>query len=229
MNDKEKTLQEFKDILIRVSEDSSVSNAVRKVIKNSLLKGVTIIPEEYISDSGRVANTYVYTNTIREDIDDVPFIVITPNAYCPSESFIFLESRPISEEHNDLLVLIHELAHAAFDLFLSLNTEKLVEIFYPHGLVYRSSYLDGSISLSQELETYLSERFALEIEFLALRDMYNKYFSTWWSGGVFEQGVLEMPQDIVSRVLANKVCQAYDITNPAIITFNDIPLTELLP
>ena len=143
MSDKEKTLQEFKDILTRVSEDSSVSMAVRKVIKYILLNGITIIPEKLEFESGPPANAYLNTNTKYGEVDDVPFIEITPNTFSFSESFIFLDPRPISEEHNNLLVLVHELAHAAFDMFLSSNTEKILDIFYTHGLVYMNSYPNG--------------------------------------------------------------------------------------
>ena len=71
----------------------------------------------------------------------------------------------------EIVRLVHELAHAQFEILLQKNIEGIGRR-YPNRV--RKLY-DGSWAIDTAFRTYLTERYAHEIEFLLLRDFYDVF------------------------------------------------------
>ena len=80
--------------------------------------------------------------------------------------FLFVQARPISSAANDLIGLIHELAHIRMSFFLIAYQKKLLPRFAPH-LMREGDY---RIVILDEFEIFLSERYAHMLGYQVLKE-----------------------------------------------------------
>ena len=141
--------------------------------------------------------------------------LIEENGYeflCISEasniSVVHTEARPISDDHNDLLAVIHELAHAKMTRFLMKNLHKMEWIVKTYEVFFLGTSPNLSAYINTRFETYLSERFAWEIEIQALKSMYGKYFDIWPTR--FPQSIMTEPSRDISKNISKSITAIYD-------------------
>lgn len=135
---------------------------------------------------------------------------------------IFAPDRKISPQENDVIVLIHELAHIRFDMMLEKNIEQLAQRL-PPSLVRKMP--DGKFEINMHFYDFLTERYAFETQYEALKEGRGKYFPNRSRHMAVGLGVKD--SDMKMRISA-KVIKDYEITDPEVLKLKDKPLKSIL-
>jgi len=143
-----------------------------------------------------------------------------------SISVVHTEARPISDDHNDLLSVIHELAHAKMTRFLMNNLHKMEWLVRTQQVFFLGTSPNLSAYIETGFETYLSERFAWEIEIQALKSMYGKYFDIWYTR--FPQSIMTEPSRDISRNISKSIAAIYKEFILFDMKFGDKLISEIL-
>ena len=168
--------------LAQISKDQSIPLNIRRMIAEALDENderVQILPltnkvrEEHNIPLDR--SSFHKVKVRREEINTYEYLSFDEES---NFSTVYTEARPVSGDNNDLLGIMHELAHAKMTRFLKNNLNKL-EWFTSSLVIILGTYPDMIGYINTEFDTYLGERFAMEVEVLALRSMYGKYFDIW--------------------------------------------------
>lgn len=147
--------------------------------------------------------------------------------YFTHEHNIFVADAELSRDVNTVILLFHELSHAAFDHMLAKNPERFAAHFAPSlpkteikKLLRRSN---GKLKIDGDLYDLFSERFAFELEYRLDRKI-SSLVDTWPSFYRFE-GVTE---DEYINLIDGFVRRVYNIDHPALENVPAYPLDLLV-
>ena len=216
--------------LEQISEDPNVPRNIRRMIAEALDtedERIQILPlTPKIREEHKVPLNCNNVHLSRVQL-------IEENGYeflCISEasniSVVHTEARPISDDHNDLLAVIHELAHAKMTRFLVKNLHKMEWIVKTYEVFFLGSSPNLNAYINTRFETYLSERFAWEIEIQALKSMYGKYFDIWPTR--FPQSIMTEPSRDISKNISKSITAIYDGFILLDMKFGDKLISEIL-
>lgn len=136
---------------------------------------------------------------------------------------IMVQDRSLNSEHNDLITLVHELAHIRTRNFIDTNIENLAKRF-PEDLIRKSQ--DGIYEIDEQLKNYIDERFAHEMEFQTLQSTYGSYYSQipekWASVS------LKTSEPRLREIISDHVSKSYRITDPRITSLRNKKISEIL-
>jgi hypothetical protein len=137
---------------------------------------------------------------------------------------VAVSDRPITGRENDLIALIHELAHLRLQAFLSKNADRLARR-YSSRLIRREPSTGKFLIHSQFLDL-LQERYAFESEYKAFRATHGRYFEDWME--LYEDTPPRTTEQEMGQLLADVVIHGYGITDPEVVALGQRPLRELL-
>ncbi|MBI4422594.1 MAG: hypothetical protein HY554_02640 [Elusimicrobia bacterium] len=133
---------------------------------------------------------------------------------------VLIEQRRRAENGNDLMILMHELAHVRFLAFMERRIGRLADRL-PEGQVRRAA--DGKYEMNVQLWDFLFERYAYQIEYETFLATNGRYYSELL--GRFGPDV---DSSNYRRAVADYVAHAYRITDPAVVSLRDRSLLEIL-
>jgi hypothetical protein len=137
---------------------------------------------------------------------------------------VMVQDRGLNREHNDLITLIHELAHIRMRRYMEANINKLAKRF-PGDLISGPGE-NGDYGIDEQLINYLDERFAHEMEFQALRATYLRYYQELpqkWS-----PNTLAASDNDIRAAISDYICFVYQITDPRITSLRSKKISEIL-
>ncbi|MCB0356726.1 MAG: hypothetical protein KDD40_06945 [Bdellovibrionales bacterium] len=133
---------------------------------------------------------------------------------------VLVQDRPISKDYNDLLTLIHELAHIRFSAFFEAHQKTLIKKLTP-DLIRRTE--DGEIEVNQQLYDFLNERYAFQTEFeLMSATLGRYYFSRYYR---YDTSVTK--ENYKSRI-SEAILKTYNITDPRVIRLKEESIADIL-
>jgi len=162
--------------VLKMIDDPYIPQNIKRILEISILKenvDIKQLTEELrkelnVPESFEAVALNKSTRVVRKLVDEV-----TPNVnqaathainfeLLTSKFSVAASDRPITEKNNDLVYLIHELAHVRFDHFFEKNADKLLKIF-PAELLQKNA--DGVFEVNGHLYDYLTERYAFQVTF----------------------------------------------------------------
>lgn len=132
---------------------------------------------------------------------------------------VFVPQRPFSTHTNDLIKLVHELAHVRFNAFLEKNINALYLRFSSHLFRKRA---DGMIEIHPQLFDFLSERYAHQLEAEVYFATVGRYYTPRYSR-YDELTAMTYNDFVVSFIIKN-----YGLTDPAVLALAPYSLGQIL-
>jgi hypothetical protein len=133
----------------------------------------------------------------------------------------------ISSNVNTVILLFHELSHAAFDEMLTrfpVNlTSRVQELISPHDLNKLIAFTNGKVSIDGDLYDLFSERYAFELEFRIDRrfaEVVDAWPAFYRFNGVNGDEYVDLLDGFVRRV--------YNIDHPLLDGARAYPLDNLI-
>ena len=134
---------------------------------------------------------------------------------------LFLQGRAPTAEQNDLVQLVHELAHVKFTVFFDRDLERLSRLF-PNYVVRTAS---GRFQVEEAFHAYLYERHAFETEYRLVRGAGDRHFPRLRR---FAPDVIAGGDAHAIPLIAAFVRNTYRLADPRLAAFDRIPLSDLL-
>lgn len=135
---------------------------------------------------------------------------------------IAVSNRPITEKSNDLLRLVHELAHVAFEIEFRGRIKSFVNSL-PRSLAYVDQ--NGLPWINEDFYTFLTEQYAHELEFLALRYSHRRHFEPWLEKYAWADG--NVSKEEAFKKIASHILSVYEIQDPMVKSLSKLPLEIL--
>ena len=144
------------------------------------------------------------------------------NLSSQASELVIVPDREITEAENDLITLIHELAHVRFESYLIKNFDRISSRL-PKSLAKRDD--KGNWAMNAQLNDLLHEKYAHEMEYRTLVATHGSYYSAWCNKWNFDKGLSEAQQ---IAVIGRYVVAAYNIKDPQVSALATFPLSEIL-
>jgi hypothetical protein len=137
---------------------------------------------------------------------------------------IFVQNRPLDADHNDLIALIHELAHFRFFAFIEAHLEPLLRVLPPHIL---NRFADGTIGINQDFFDFTSELYSWQTEYAFMRATLGPYFTEVYPR---YRDLMTTPNEDRhhEESIARHVLDTYGIVDPDVRALAEFPLADIL-
>lgn len=133
---------------------------------------------------------------------------------------VLIQDRPVSTKTNDVISLVHELAHIRMDRFLERTFFRLLKKL-PRDILRFAS--DGIIEVDRSFFDFISERYAVQTEYELVVSMYGRYFT---------ESYYRFPPTInetnYKAQIAEYVIRAYKIQDPRILALKNVSISDIL-
>lgn len=236
-----KNLPNVRRYVMAMLEDPNVSANIKRIVRKALedentrvvelsreLRAELELPntvDAFVSSksrSFRFMTSEAFGKTANQALDDVSDGMKELAVTQRSKHLVFVPDKAVTDIENDVIVLIHELAHIRFDMFLEKNIDQLVKRF-SWTLLRKAP--DGKIEINQQLYDFLTERYALETEYEAFKEGRGRYFPE--KSRHMQVGRGAKDSDVKNDISA-KVIKDYGITDPGVLRFKDRTLKSIL-
>ena len=241
---KERILQKLSDVphlqiyITKMIDDPHIPDHIKRILEKALdqedseIRHLTPQIREAIhmpySVRAAVASQPIYYThrygelPVSQNLRDETTDQMTPYLTLSHKYTVFVEDRPLSAEINDLLSLVHELAHVRFQSFLESHIENLLKKL-PSDLIYLTE--KGEAVISSDLITFLDERYAFETQYELMSATVRRYYPYEPSVRIFEADVtLENYKSVISSYLL----ETFNIIHPDIRKLKDDSISEIL-
>lgn len=220
--------------LLNVIDDPSFPRSIKAVIKKALLD-----QEIHIVD---------LTNEIRQkwnvDADTRAFVarpsgVATWTYKTSPETWNQSTAKSVKPEFNrpigiavgdapshvmgqQLVYLVHELAHVRFDSFLNVNLARICKKM-TKAFCFREN---GRWQMNRHLYDLLHEKYAHEMDFKLLHHTHGSYFEDW--DPRWPPEMRGMSSEELSSVIGRRVAKVYGITDPHVLALVEEPISKVM-
>jgi hypothetical protein len=136
---------------------------------------------------------------------------------------VAVSDRPISHVHNDLIKLIHELAHVRFQGIFMRRFEQICQKLPPS---YVNRLPNGQWRISGQLRDLLHEKYAHQIEIELLSKTHGRYFQPWEN--TWKRGLKTAQPSTVTTAVGEKIASIYAYSDPQVVALMDVPLSKIM-
>jgi hypothetical protein len=230
-----KELPNLRPLVLKLMRDPAIRGSVKRIIKRALedhdahvrlltaeLKVAHEIPKKFTAYTfPGYDNFSVGKIRMKEDSANEALSVDEPLP----DNFVAVQDRKIDSKSNDLITLIHELAHIRFYRLIDANAERIGNAL-PSTHVRRSR--DGHLTIDSQLFHYLQERYAFEVEFDVFADTYGRYYDSWFWRYDNHPGILNEDSQSRDRWLRKGMREIEGLGDPILRKLDKIPLSYIL-